>query len=312
MTLKLLAEVSPQELLVALAELQNHVLGYVKSMSLKCAVDLGITDAIHRRGGTATLADIAADTKVHPARVADLRHVLELLSESGIFSATACAPSRRWRAKTPARRRGLLHPTNDAITADSELFLEVIFLDKCRILCGLSSLVDGGDQGVIAKAYPRIECTVLEPGLDLPHVVGQAAGDHDNLRFVAGDMFESIPPTDVVLLKNIMHDWGHEDCVKILQRCKEAIPVKKAGGKVMIIDMVRGSTDGDRKISEMEALQNMFAVCINGAERDLSEWKMIFSNAGFGDDYKIMPVLGPYSVIEIYPRKLCMANYTLL
>uniref|UniRef100_A0A8R7QIF3 O-methyltransferase C-terminal domain-containing protein n=2 Tax=Triticum urartu TaxID=4572 RepID=A0A8R7QIF3_TRIUA len=114
-------------------------------------------------------------------------------------------------------------------------------------------------------------------------------------------MFESIPPTDVVLLNNIMHDWGHEDCVKILQRCKEAIPVKKAGGKVVIIDMVRGSTDGDRKISEMEALQNMFAVCINGAERDESEWKMIFSNAGFGDDYKIMPVLGPYSVIEIYP-----------
>ncbi|EMS59814.1 5-pentadecatrienyl resorcinol O-methyltransferase [Triticum urartu] len=91
MALKLLAEVSPQELLVALAELQNHVLGYVKSMSLKCAVDLGITDAIHRRGGTATLADIAADTKVHPARVADLRHVLELLSESGIFSATSLA-----------------------------------------------------------------------------------------------------------------------------------------------------------------------------------------------------------------------------
>uniref|UniRef100_A0A453J7P4 O-methyltransferase dimerisation domain-containing protein n=1 Tax=Aegilops tauschii subsp. strangulata TaxID=200361 RepID=A0A453J7P4_AEGTS len=62
------AEVSPQELLVALAELQNHVLGYVKSMSLKCAVDLGITDAIHRRGSTATLADIAADTKVRTRR----------------------------------------------------------------------------------------------------------------------------------------------------------------------------------------------------------------------------------------------------
>lgn len=82
---------SPQELLVrsyhVLTELQNHVLGYVKSMSLKCAVELGIPDAIHRRGGTATLAN----TKVHSASLADLRRVMELLSASGIFSATACA-----------------------------------------------------------------------------------------------------------------------------------------------------------------------------------------------------------------------------
>ena len=91
MTLKLLMEVSPQELLESLAELQNHVLGYVKSTSLKCAVDLGIPAAIHKRGGTATLADIAADAKVHPAKVADLRRMMALLSASGIFTTTAAA-----------------------------------------------------------------------------------------------------------------------------------------------------------------------------------------------------------------------------
>lgn len=91
------------------------------------------------------------------------------------------------------------------MTADSELFLEVILLDKGRIFRGQSSLVDvGGGNGagtrVIAKAFPRIECTVL----DLAHVFGKAAGDHGNLRFVAGDMFESLPPADVVLLKGGM------------------------------------------------------------------------------------------------------------
>ncbi|EMS65724.1 O-methyltransferase ZRP4 [Triticum urartu] len=220
MTLKLLMEVSPQELLESLAELQNHLLGYVKATSL------------------------------------------------------------------------------------NELFLEVIIVDKGRIFRGVSSLVDvgagnGAGTRVVAKAFPRIKCTVL----DLPLSVGQAAaatGD-DNLRFVAGDMFESIPPADAVLLKNVLHDWGHDDCVKILQRCKEAIPARSAGGKVIIIDMVRGSLLGDRKIGEMEAMQDMFAMCTNGVERDESEWKKIFSDAGFGDDYKIMPVLGPLSVIEIYP-----------
>ncbi|VAH24745.1 unnamed protein product [Triticum turgidum subsp. durum] len=100
---------------------------------------------------------------------------------------------------------------------------------------------------------------------------------------------------------NILHDWGHDDCVKILQRCKEAIPARNAGGKVIIIDMVRGSANGDKKISEMEAIQNLFTMYITGVERDEIEWKRIFSDAGFSDDYKILPVLGPYSVIEIYP-----------
>jgi hypothetical protein len=65
--------------------------------------------------------------------------------------------------------------------------------------------------------------------------------------------------------------------------------------------MVRGSAQGDHKISEMEDIQNVFMMHINGAERGVNEWKKIFSDAGFSDYYKIMPVLGPLSVIEIYP-----------
>ncbi|VAH24747.1 unnamed protein product [Triticum turgidum subsp. durum] len=337
MTLKLLTEVSPQELLGALAELQNQVLGYVKSMSLRCAVDLGIPDAIHRRNGAATLADIATDAKVHPCKVADLQRVMELLTTSGIFTATAtpgdgdtvtvvyglttaCRFLVGWTEPAAAgagslfelahgcsqwemvsKDAGFNNVLNDSMAVDSQVFLEVIIVDKGRIFRGLRSLIDvGGGNGagtqVIAKAFPRIKCTVM----DLPHVVGQAAGD-DNLSFVAGDMFESIPSADAVLLKNILHDWGHDDCVKILQRCKEAIPARNAGGKVIIIDMVRGSANGDKKISEMEAIQNLFTMYITGVERDEIEWKRIFSDAGFSDDYKILPVLGPYSVIEIYP-----------
>ncbi|CAL5032803.1 unnamed protein product [Urochloa decumbens] len=366
MTLRLLAEVSPQDLLVALSELQNHLLGYVKSMALKCAVDLRIPDSIHRRGGAATLADIVADTEIHPAKVPDLKRMMELLSTSGIFTATAAKDSSGigdvmyglttacrflvgrcnlspvvpffvsppivssffsmsdWFRKEPGVGGGgslfeLAHGCslremaskdaafssllNHSMAADSQLFLEVIILDKGRIFRGLNSLVDvGGGHGaatqVIARAFPRIKCTVL----DLPHVVGQVTASEDgNLSFIAGDMFESIPPANAVLLKNILHDWSDEDCVKILQRCKQAIPARNAGGKVIIIEMVRGSAQGDRRISEMEDIQNVFMLHISGVERGVNEWKKIFSDAGFSDDYKIMPVLGPFSVIEIYP-----------
>lgn len=84
--------------------------------------------------------------------------------------------------------------------------------EQCLKKHYLLSLVDvGGGNGagtqVIAKAFPRIKCTVM----DLPHVVGQAAACDDNLRFVAGDMFESIPSADAVLLKvPIDIKWFHQ------------------------------------------------------------------------------------------------------
>jgi hypothetical protein len=233
-------------------------------MSLKCAVDLGIPEAIHRRGGTATLADIATDTKVHPAKLADLQRVMELLSVSGIFSTTAsedggavlygltttCRFLVGWRNLSPmvpflanplvvssffsmpdwlrsepapagagslfelahgcsqwemgSKDAEFSSALNNSRAADNQLFLEVIIFDKGRIFRGMNSLVDvGAGKGegtkIIAGAFPRIKCTVM----DLPHIVGQDADGtgHDNLQFIAGDMFQSIPSADAVVLK---------------------------------------------------------------------------------------------------------------
>uniref|UniRef100_A0A0D9XI04 O-methyltransferase domain-containing protein n=1 Tax=Leersia perrieri TaxID=77586 RepID=A0A0D9XI04_9ORYZ len=361
MTLKLLAELTPQELLAALGVFHHHVLGYVKSMALKCAVDLGVPNAIHRRGGAATLADIAADTAVHPAKVADLRRVMELLSTTGICTRSvnggddgaivyglttagrfvvgdrnmsplvkfvvsplvvSCFFSLPDWLKTEPSAAGspfeVAHGCsqwemaskdaafndviNESMVADSQTFLEVVVATVGHVFTGVSSLVDvGGGHGattkIIAREFPEIKCSVL----DLPHVVAQAPAGDGNVQFIAGDMFESVPPADAVVLKNILHDWSDNDCVKILQRCKEAIPTRKDGGKVILIEMVRGSGPADSKIKQVEDIHNLFMLCINGIERDEHEWKNIFCAAGFSHDYKIMPVLGPFSVIEIYP-----------
>ncbi|CAL5408863.1 unnamed protein product [Camellia sinensis] len=46
----------------------------------------------------------------------------------------------------------------------------------------------------------------------------------------------------------VLHNWSDENCVKILKRCREAIPSKEDGGKVIIIDMV---VDGDRDVHDI-------------------------------------------------------------
>ncbi|EAZ15132.1 hypothetical protein OsJ_30546 [Oryza sativa Japonica Group] len=190
---------------------------------------------------------------------------------------------------------------NTAMVEDSRVAMDIILKESCGVFQGISSLVDvGGGHGAaaaaIATAFPNIKCTVL----DLPHIVAEAPTTHSNIQFVGGDFFEFIPAADVVLLKYILHAWQDDDCVKILRRCKEAILARDAGGKVIIIEVVVGIGPKEIVPKEMQILFDVFMMYVDGIEREEHEWKKIFLEAGFSD-YKITPVLGARSIIEVYP-----------
>jgi hypothetical protein len=98
-----------------------------------------------------------------------------------------------------------------------------------------------------------------------------------------------------------LHDWGDEECIKILKNCREAIPPRDGGGKVIIIDIVVGAAQSsDMKHKEMHAVFDLFIMFASGIERDEQEWKKIFLEARFSS-YKITPALGVRSIIEVYP-----------
>ncbi|KAG2549179.1 hypothetical protein PVAP13_9KG175913 [Panicum virgatum] len=145
---------------------------------------------------------------------------------------------------------GMNASLNNAMAADSRFLMRIVMEECGGIFGGIDSLVDvaggvGGAAATIAVAFPSLKCTVL----DLPHVVTKAPSV-SNVQFVAGNMFESIPPANAIFLKYVLHDWADEKCIKLLKNCKQAIPSRDAGGK---------------------------------------EWKKIFLAAGF-KDYKIMPL----------------------
>jgi len=74
----------------------------------------------------------------------------------------------------------------------------------------------------------------------------------------------------------VLHDWGHEECVKILKNCRKAVPPREEGGKVIIIDIVVGAGQSDSRHKEMQALFDLYIMVVNGMERDEQEWKKIF------------------------------------
>ncbi|KAJ0986594.1 hypothetical protein J5N97_004950 [Dioscorea zingiberensis] len=191
---------------------------------------------------------------------------------------------------------------NEGIASATRVVCDVVIMTCGQVFRGLKSLVDvGGGTGTmarsIARAFPEIKCTVL----DLPHVVDTLKED-SVVEYVGGDMFVSVPPANAVLLKWILHDWNDEECVKILQRCKEAIPIRDEGGKIIIIDMVMDATI-DKHTNAVETqlyFDLLMMIHTTGKERNESEWQNIFLVAGF-NKYKITPCGDLQSIIELYP-----------
>uniref|UniRef100_A0ACD5U1R4 Uncharacterized protein n=1 Tax=Avena sativa TaxID=4498 RepID=A0ACD5U1R4_AVESA len=189
---------------------------------------------------------------------------------------------------------------NDGMVSDSSFIMEIAIRECGEVFQGITSLMDvaggfGAASQVISKAFPGLECTVM----DLGHVVAKAPTG-TAVKYVVGDMFESVPPADAVFIKWVLHDWGHEDCIKILKNCKKSIASRENGGKIIIMDIVVGAGPSGEKHKELQVLFDMYMTIVDGIERDEHEWKKIFLEAGFSG-YKIIPVLGFRSIIEVYP-----------
>lgn len=190
---------------------------------------------------------------------------------------------------------------NEAMGSDARLATSIVLKHCGDVFRSLNSIVDvGGGTGTfakaIAKAFPDVSCICF----DLPHVVDGLEGCK-NLSYLGGDMFEAIPKADAVLLKWILHDWSDEECVKILMQCKEAIPSKENGGKIIIIDMVLKNNEGDNKLLETQLFFDLLMMnLVTGRERTEKDWAKLFLDVSFSN-YKITPVLGLRSLIEVYP-----------
>nr|XP_043636749.1 trans-resveratrol di-O-methyltransferase-like [Erigeron canadensis] len=201
-----------------------------------------------------------------------------------------------------SQESGLNHLFNEGMASDARLVTDDAVLKHYKnVFQGLSSIVDvGGGTGTavkaIAEAFPGVNCIVF----DLPHVIDGLVGSK-NLSYASGDMFEAIPKADAVLLKWILHDWSDQECIKILKQCREAIPSKENGGKLIIIDMVIKHDPHDNQSLETQLFFDMLMMTVTkGRERSEKEWAMLFLDAGFSE-YKIHPVLGLRSLIEVYP-----------
>lgn len=162
-----------------------------------------------------------------------------------------------------------------------------------------TTIVDvGGATGAFVVAmlaeHPGTDGIVL----DLPHVTAAAQreiasrGMQDRCRAVAGDFFETIPESDLFLLKFVLHDWGDEECVRILRKCREAM---RPGGRVVVVDMLTGTPDEPGTAALMDL--NMLAIAPGAREHDLADFDRFFAAAGLVRT-AATELSAPYCVLE--------------
>ncbi|XP_078158787.1 myricetin O-methyltransferase-like [Carex rostrata] len=189
---------------------------------------------------------------------------------------------------------------NDAMACHSRKLMKDVVASCPQLFDGLKSLVDvGGGTGttvkVIAETFPELRCTVF----DLPHVISNALKS-ELFNAMGGNMFEKIPAADAIMLKHILHDWPDDDCIKILERCREAISPVEVGGKVIIVELTTDLETHDQMAIETTLCFDINMLTVFGSkERSRQEWHNVFQAAGFVN-YKVHTV-GIYSIYELYP-----------
>ncbi|XP_012699936.1 O-methyltransferase ZRP4-like [Setaria italica] len=197
---------------------------------------------------------------------------------------------------------------NEGMVADSGFIMDIVIKECGDVFRGVSSLVDvggglGGVAQAISKAFPNVKCSVL----DFSHIVADAPAGTNSAMYLCSHNFSNL----FVWFQWVLHDWGDAECVKILKTCRKAIPPREEGGKVIILDMVVGAGSSDLQHKETQVLFDLFIMFVNGIERNEQGWKKIIFDAGFSD-YKIIPVLGVRSIVEVYPKTRCNVSLLLV
>ncbi|XP_020220144.1 acetylserotonin O-methyltransferase [Cajanus cajan] len=324
-------------------DIWKYIFGFVELAVVKCAIELGIAEAIEKHASPMTLEELSSTLACDSLL---LNRIMRFLVHRKIFKVTPTGYSQ-----TPLSRRlmrngqhsmaGMLllesnpvmlapwhslsarvlvngNPSfakahgedvwryaeahldhsnliNEAMACDAKLVMPTVIESCSEAFDGVKSLVDvGGGNGtamsILAKACPWIRCI----NYDLPHVIAEAS-KCDGVELVAGDMFLSVPKADAAFFMWVLHDWSDQECIQILNKCREAIP--KENGRVIIVESVieEGKHDGLNDVGLMLDMV-MMAHTNFGKERTLKEWEYVIKMAGFSS-YTVKPIHAVQSVI---------------
>ncbi|GLT77832.1 hypothetical protein SLA2020_493880 [Shorea laevis] len=118
------------------------------------------------------------------------------------------------------------------------------------------------------------------------------------IEHVGGDMYESVPRGDAIMIKVICHNWSDGHCIKLLKNCNKAL---QQNGKVIIIDyLMLEAVESSDAAKYVSTLDNNMLVNLGGKERTEKEFKALSKSSGFSAFHVICHVYNVLGVIELH------------
>lgn len=156
----------------------------------------------------------------------------------------------------------------------------------------------GGGIGVlllaVLRARPGLRGVLVDrEEVIAANVLGQLDAP-DRFELTPGDFFESVPAADFYLIKNVLHDWNDDQCVRILTNCRQSL---KPGGKLLVVDAVIPPGNDPHFGKDLDMIMLLL---LPGQERTLPEFERIFERAGLRIT-QVIPTPTALSMIEAEP-----------
>ena len=180
---------------------------------------------------------------------------------------------------------------SEAMTASSAFSDEAVLrdVDWARF----STMVDaGGSNGsfleLALRRFPKLRGVLF----DRPNVIGQAEHawkDRDPLLrqridFVPGDFFgdTGLPSggeDGVVVLRNVLHDWGDADCLRILRNFRRSM---HETGRIVLVEVGLAIDPSEHVLEQARSgLDMLMMTMFEGKERTLEQLRGLLDAAGF-------------------------------
>lgn len=165
------------------------------------------------------------------------------------------------------------------------------------------TLCDVGGSGAtlsiqVALHQPHMFCT----SMDLPPVEPIAIENiqkfkvSDRVKAVSGDFFtDDFPKADIIVMGNILHDWGMDKKQALIKKAYDALP--ENGAFVVIENII--DDDRNSNIFGMTMSLNMLIETQNGFDYTLSDFDHWTSKTGFSS-VELLPLAGPSSAAIAY------------
>jgi hypothetical protein len=150
----------------------------------------------------------------------------------------------------------------------------------------------GGGQGILLEsiltANPHLRGVLYDQqSVVVDHVL---VGVTDRVEIQTGSFFERVPDADVLLMKNLLHDWNDERCRVILSQCRQAM---QPSSRLLIVErVIESSTDLVGVFYDLH-----MQVVLGGRERTENEFSLLLQEAGLKLN-RVIPTKSPMKILE--------------